>query len=204
MSWDPTSDAWTAGFIDGEGSFCITKMNAGSDAWMPRFHLGLRADEAPVIRDLADVFGGSVSFTRRHNSVAAGLTWTVAARADLRRLCDYLDHFPLRAKKARDYAIWREAVRLFVGSSADDILEAMLALRDALTATREYVEPLMVVDTGPTCVAIARRVGLDPSTVSRALRGGSRVRPETAVRILAARDEMVAEGVGRTRLRLVG
>jgi hypothetical protein len=38
--------------------------------------------------------------------------WTVDAVSDCVVLCTIFDHFPLRAKKADDYVIWREALYL--------------------------------------------------------------------------------------------
>jgi hypothetical protein len=40
--------------------------------------------------------------------------WIITKRAELGRLIEILDTYPLRAKKARDYAIWREAVRIWL------------------------------------------------------------------------------------------
>jgi tRNA (cmo5U34)-methyltransferase len=41
------------------------------------------------------------------------VSWTVRTKRDCLALTERLDRFPLRAKKARDYMIWREAVRIW-------------------------------------------------------------------------------------------
>lgn len=203
-TWDPTADSWAAGFIDGEGCFVITRSAGGrSTSLVPRFALGLRADEAPVLRQLAEAFGGSISFSPASRGSQPRTTWTIGSKADLRRLVDYLDAHPLRAKKARDYAVWREAVELFEAARrAPDVEQEMRTLQQALGQAREYVDVLHIVEAGPSHVAVARRAGVDPSTVSRAEREPEKVAPATRERIAVARAELLAEH--GPRLRLVG
>lgn len=38
--------------------------------------------------------------------------WEVYRKADCLTLIDFFDKFPLQAKKAKDYALWKEAVLL--------------------------------------------------------------------------------------------
>ena len=98
-------DAWLSGFVDGEG--CFTH-----GAGRPRFKIGLRHDDADVLYALSHEFGGRVTthggyrgdgFDRQHQA-----TWWINRRADLERLVAYLDCFPLRAKKAEQFAAWRQ------------------------------------------------------------------------------------------------
>ena len=44
--------------------------------------------------------------------------WYVTSKRDLARLVAYFDQFPLRAKKARDYVLWREAVAIYLKGTA--------------------------------------------------------------------------------------
>lgn len=147
--WDPRADAWLAGFIDGEGHFCVR--TDGS----PRFVIQLRADDAAVLETVAEVFGGSLHKRPAHNG-APGIQWAVVAKRDLAGLVTYLDRWPLRAKKRRDYDIWREAVLVFTahGRTAPELL----TLRAALMEGRAYApeaEPQIVELPEATQLALA-------------------------------------------------
>lgn len=137
MTWDPTADAWAAGFIDGEGYFRIAKqMQRMAGAFVPIFGIGLRIDEVPIITTLHAAFGGSIAYKPAVGAAKPTVQWTVSGKADLMRVVEYLDRFPLRAKKARDYAIWREAVHAYV--RAGGRAEQLGPLCEALTEVRRF------------------------------------------------------------------
>lgn len=142
--WNPSQDSWLTGFADGEGTFLITRSGSTTGnrrrAWTPRFAISLRTDDIGVLAELRAVFGGSIATGRKRPDAHPTSTWTVAGKRDLARLLDYFDRFPLRSKKARDYAIWREAVLLYVEcENSADIVELMEPLRDALNGGRLFV-----------------------------------------------------------------
>jgi hypothetical protein len=132
--WDPRKDAWFAGFTDGEGSFNINLRNVARDARTPRFQINLRIDDAPVLEALRVAFGGTICYEAARKNGAPNCCWSVVAKRDLARLIEYFDRFPLRAKKSRDYAIWRQAARVYLEHSASD--PRLGVLRDALIAGR--------------------------------------------------------------------
>ena len=144
MTWNPATDAWLSGFIDGEGSFLINRQLA------PRFHLGIRADDLPVLEQIQAALGGSIYVQTQQGNSKPRVVWSVYTKADLHRLMDYLDEFPPRARKAADYAIWRRAVLLLHAKAARgnryksggkaERAEEMAALREALIAVRRYEE----------------------------------------------------------------
>jgi hypothetical protein len=108
---------WLAGFIDGEGCFTIARSTHGG--YVCRMMIKVRDDDMAILEEIAHRTGiGYTSrnrpygSTRRANPAAI---WNVGTRADCVALVALLDRFPLRAKKARDYAIWREAVIWWVG-----------------------------------------------------------------------------------------
>jgi hypothetical protein len=79
-------------------------------------------------------------------------TLVVVRKQETRRLVDIFDAYPLRAKKARDYAIWREAVlhwaatpRRYEGRRGGPVYDwgPIPELREALIAGRAYHEPYL-------------------------------------------------------------
>jgi hypothetical protein len=124
---------WLAGFIDGEGCFQIVS-NGGY--YTPRFSVKVRADEKSIIERIRRKTGIGTITTYPYNGLKGNpqVNWNVNSRQDCRALSDLLDKYPLRAKKAADFAIWRQAARLTGrGHQAQ-----LAALRDDLKATREY------------------------------------------------------------------
>lgn len=108
---------WLAGFIDGEGCFGIDPCNNGRGHYSCRFTLKLRADDADILREIHRRLGiGRLSRPRIDNGATSTIKacpvmrWTVNNKADCVALVALLDRCPLRAKKAGDYALWREAV----------------------------------------------------------------------------------------------
>ena len=103
---------WLAGFIDGEGCFGIHRLKReGRICWALRFTLKLRSDDQPILEKCQRRTGaGCIRETKPpgHNPQAI---WIVESRGGCEVIAAILDHFPLRAKKARDYAIWGEALR---------------------------------------------------------------------------------------------
>jgi hypothetical protein len=138
-------DAWFAGFTDGEGHFGIASATGKRqrDYWAPRFVIELRADDFAIIEALRAEFGGRVQpIGKRTPGREPSLQWHVLGKRQLADLVSYFDRFPLRAKKARDYAIWREAVVIYLreGSRAPMLPILAKVLQDARTYEGEVVE----------------------------------------------------------------
>jgi hypothetical protein len=79
-----------------------------------RFSIGLRADDAPILHEIRARTGVGILVHSGRNSIQQE-QWRleVNRKADGVRLVEIFDDFPLRAKKARDFAIWREAVSVW-------------------------------------------------------------------------------------------
>lgn len=141
---------WLAGLIDGEGCFGIYASNAhkGHDDWRLTFQLQLRDDDEPVLREIhGRLLIGSVwrQVPNRPWDAKPTLTWGVYSRAHCKALAAILDRFPLRTKKARDYAIWRAAPAVSPWRRAE-----LARLRDELVAGRAYeARPLPPVEPDP-------------------------------------------------------
>jgi hypothetical protein len=135
---------WFAGFVDGEGCFVIF---GGSPTARTDYHCRLvievRYDEQPILTEIQRRLGiGSIQrLPHRRAPTSAPLTrWFVRSKADCAALVEVLDRFPLRAKKARDYAVWREAVAVRQRSGRGNMnADVMAALKEELNGGRRYV-----------------------------------------------------------------
>lgn len=107
-------DAWLSGFLDGEGSFIIRKMKNSSVSYRFVVNLHMRADEIEIIREISDVFGGSVGKPRmQKDKPNPFVDWRLSAFDDVISMISYLNKYPLRAKKARDYSVWKNAFKMY-------------------------------------------------------------------------------------------
>jgi hypothetical protein len=130
---------WLAGFIDGEGCFRFYRNR--EHGWSIRFEMLLRDDDAPILYECRDRLGiGRLRHVkRRHRGQGDGVVWTVQSHADRAVLIELLDRCPLRAKKAADYALWRQA-SLLVSSTKDKahVWPQVAQLHQQLTEGRKY------------------------------------------------------------------
>jgi hypothetical protein len=109
----PEFGHWLAGFLDGEGCFFLKVVNRRQCGAYLQAHcaVSLRADDRGILEEIATVTGlGRVVDQKRHGSHSKMAAWIVESKADRFALIELLDEFPLRAKKRRDYALWREAL----------------------------------------------------------------------------------------------
>jgi hypothetical protein len=137
--------AWFSGFIDGEGNFSIQSHKRGD--YCPRFRIALRIDDEKTLLELCNFYGGYLgkspsrdmysSTTGKKYACKPQITWEVSKKSDLEKLVKYLDTFPLRTKKARDYAIWREAVLIYTDCGGRD--SRLKALSEDIKKVREFV-----------------------------------------------------------------
>lgn len=107
---------WLAGFIDGEGCFLISQTSAArrrnTAKYVMSFQICVRADDGAILEECAQRTGlGTVYYFQKKREKQGDVArWDCQRKADLLAMVRLLDRFPLRAKKATDYAIWREAV----------------------------------------------------------------------------------------------
>lgn len=106
---------YMAGLIDGEGSFGLhihTQHKHLRPMYYPRFNIHLRADDLPILLQVKDFLGvGKIYF---HNNIERNpmVSYQIDNVKDLIKVIEVLDVCPLRAKKAREYQIWRACVLL--------------------------------------------------------------------------------------------
>jgi hypothetical protein len=131
---------WLAGFIDGEGCFMVYGPEGGHRRCC-KFTLKLRGDDVAVLVEIVEKTGiGRVRHQPNKQRTLPQYGWLVDTKADCVALVVLLDRYPLRAKKARDYAIWREGVaewNRMHGNLRQD-WSRMDRLHRALRAVRHY------------------------------------------------------------------
>lgn len=114
MNEDERFFDWLAGFIDGEGCFRIHASpgrRSGSVRYSCRFVLGVRADDSEILHEIVRRTGiGTVQPHPRRGIGKPQARWSITSQPECYALVELLDAYPLRAKKAGDFAIWREAV----------------------------------------------------------------------------------------------
>lgn len=105
---------WFAGFVDGEGCFqiCVYGKGKSGPSYRCIFDITLRFDDAAILEELKQRTGiGSINYFQPSGKRAArAVRWHIKNKDESLLLTRIFDRYPLRAKKARDYAIWREAV----------------------------------------------------------------------------------------------
>lgn len=130
----PEFGHWFAGLIDGEGCFYIHKRHGC------RFIINLRNDDLPTLQALQRNLGmGRISVSRvtpGGGRINPQGVFDISRKADCLRLTFIFDAYPLRTKKANDYAVWREAV-----IAQNQGHRGFTTFKERLSAVREYREP---------------------------------------------------------------
>lgn len=109
--------SWFAGFTDGEGCFIIGRDNRGSPGakYRCRFKIDLRDDDKVILDEIHETLGMGV-VRDKLACLNDGRNRRRQARFDINainecaELVKVFDKYPLRAKKQRDFEIWKEAV----------------------------------------------------------------------------------------------
>jgi len=149
--WDAPDEApidagfahWFAGFVDGEGCFSVHKKTVnGCETYDCQFSITVRADDKPIIVDIQRQLGGIGSLADRPARPGTNgkpqVRYCISSKADCQRLQAILQVFPLRAKKARDFEIWSEALDAWVAHEPKSGWDNIAYYRDALMAVRKY------------------------------------------------------------------
>jgi LAGLIDADG endonuclease len=133
---DPFFGHWLAGFIAGEGCFSIT-LNHGS-SWQCAFELKVRDDDGDIMYEIQSQLGlGKIYNLAERDTSRPQVTWRIGSLDECIRFIHVLDQFSLRARKSKDYHIWRRAV--FAKSAQD--FERIAILAAELKEERAYKTP---------------------------------------------------------------
>lgn len=134
---------WFSGFVDGEGCFTIHKKGGCS------FIIGLRSDDELVLRHIQNSLGGigRIRYVFRSLGSEGGnpqIRWEVNKKKECLWLTTVFDAYPLRSRKANDYAIWREAAVLHAAGTHPALLDPyrvrLMDVRRYRGATKEAFE----------------------------------------------------------------
>lgn len=128
-----------ASLADGEGCFYIGRVKTG---YLCQFIVAMRVDDRPFL----EFFQKETGLGRVTNWPACGPSnpkarWTVTKKKELLALTEIFDEYPLISKKARDYAIWREAVIDWNCHGPGDSWNSIAKAHDQLRAVREFDDP---------------------------------------------------------------
>jgi len=161
---------YISGFTDGEGYFGLGVH--GSKKASPKvpcatFVITLRGDDLAILRLFHSYFGcGSVSPLRVPKSRSQGYhTFYVHTASSLAaHIIPHFEAFPLRAKKARDFSVWREGVLYMLQIQASkragcryrgdpqfwtaERIQHFLTIKDRLQAGRQF-DPLALPPPPP-------------------------------------------------------
>lgn len=141
---------WFAGFIDGEGSFRMNLRKSGK-LDTPNFKITLRDDDRQIIYGIKGILGiGQVRPNKGRDIHTNGkiykgkptLSFSITNLNDSFRLTTVLDRYPLRSKKRRDYALWREAVMEFRVPFKDRDMANLKDIAQRLSDVKKYTPSL--------------------------------------------------------------
>ena len=147
---DPLFCSWLAGFTDGEGCF-FAKIH--KDKLNIKYEMKLRADDYLILKEIQSTLGvGTLTYHKRPPDKPTEMPYcrfTIRARMELYQiLLPIFDQYPLRAKKKRDYEIWKEIIIIAANfprqkgkQTAVELKEKLEPLIEKLTNIRNYQEP---------------------------------------------------------------
>lgn len=109
---------WLSGFTDGEGYFCLKTIRPKNPTYQMDikavFGISLRADDEAILKLIQSFWGcGCVNRIKPRKTINEQSSFQVRRADDLANIViPHFDKHPLRAKKARDFAIWKEGITL--------------------------------------------------------------------------------------------
>jgi hypothetical protein len=126
--FDPNVDRdsfghWLSGFSDGEASFMLRMQDhnyPGQGTYKSveaRFTIELRDDDRTILEEIQSFLrcGYIVARKGRQGWRPSARFYVSKASENFRLVVPNFERYPLRAKKQRDFAIWRQAVELVYG-----------------------------------------------------------------------------------------
>ena len=150
----PADGGFLAGFVEGEGCFTIPRQTRGY-GYRCVLTLSGRDDDADLIQELATSTRlGRVTRVAGRSTSRPRVRWSVVAKQDCRRLVELLHAYPLRGRKAGDFAIWAAAANWWIGADPtqrrpDRDRGPLPYLKERLAETKKFVSSRYTcLDTG--------------------------------------------------------
>lgn len=142
---------WMTGLLDGEGSFVIYTRRTEKARWASTsLSVTLVRADRPLLEACQREIGGTLhNRPSRGNNWSSTTVWSVRSDKDCQRLVEILDSYPLRSRKAAEYALWRQAVMLrkqfkhgsrYARQHNEPLLAQIEALKAALNLSRQKKE----------------------------------------------------------------
>jgi hypothetical protein len=148
----PRFGDWLAGFVDGEGYFglrCRAREDGGKRIEY-ELKIGLRDDDLAILEYIHDTLNIGRIYRREPNQGNGNRNpeamYIVRRKSDLKHvIIPLFEQHPLKAKKKRDFGIWKQAVEIamqFSGGRGNQIpchlWQQAKQLEAELKATRAY------------------------------------------------------------------
>ena len=110
---------YITGFIDGEGSFCVSfgfhKTLSRRVEIRPEFEIELRADDSKVLNRIRQAIGCGKVYKLNYERYGwyPHIKLKISNNKDLTKyLIPFLDKYPLQARKAQSYKLFKEVVQM--------------------------------------------------------------------------------------------
>lgn len=108
---------WFSGFTDGEGCFTIGKRNDKHPcaSYRCRCIISLRDDDRAILEEIRDTLEMGVIYDKPASTYGGrngqpSTVFQVCSIKECAELVKVFEKYPLRAKKKRDFEIWKQAV----------------------------------------------------------------------------------------------
>lgn len=138
---------WFAGFVAGEGSFKLYR-RPNTNVFTPQLAIQLREDDLDILLEIQERLQlGTIScYTPRDPNWQPLAQWIVRSYSECLQLVEILDGYPLRAKKQRDYLIWREAVLELQKPFEQRDVKKLEYLHDKLHLVKRYEPAIQTLE----------------------------------------------------------
>ena len=143
-------DYWLSGFLAAEGSL-ISFINKSSNRMLTRASIKVRLDDEAILHRIQEHLGlGSVRQTKGRSRKLLGRdyydgacsVWSAQSRKDCTAMADWLNRFPLYAKRSRDAALWCQIVRIIDANGSTLATPELLYLHNQLRDVKGNVPAL--------------------------------------------------------------
>ena len=106
---------WLAGFVDGEGCFSLSiEPKKGSYQYRPKFSIAVRYDDIYILEQIRKLLKWSGNICRSDRDDCTSNPIAIYSVRDPDELSNiiipFFEKYTLRAKKSKDFQIWKKAV----------------------------------------------------------------------------------------------